>query len=218
MQAPNSALPSIIGPAGANINAIREKTGARIDVPRRENDSTSHADEDEEPTTTVTISAPAELAREARTMILNIIGEKKARSTRRIRDIPAHILPFIKIRRPEILSEGEQHGEVTFTVEENTNSFVITGDRDAVKTVYESVTSSIENLNSSLTPIKMGLPKKQHRLLTPAAVLDILQQTNCVVTTPAPEDPDSEIQVWGNIKDKTNISSGLQAVISVGAI
>jgi hypothetical protein len=216
--APNSTLPSIIGPHGATINAIRDKTGARIDVPRREGSENTgtQSGEDDEPTTVITITAPQPLAHEARALIEDIIGAKKAKATRRLRDIPAHILPFIKFRRSEFLTSCEGHGEATITVEEHASTVVISGDREAVKAAAEAVNSAIEGLKTSLTPLKMSLPKKQHRLLTSAAILDILEKTDCVVTTPAPEDPSDEIQVWGNITQGTNISSGLQAVLAVG--
>lgn len=217
VKAPNSTLPSIIGPGGATINAIRDKTSARIDIPRREDAEISGvpSDEEDEPMTVVTITAPQPLALEARTLIEDIIGTKKARATRRIREVPAHILPFIKLRKSEFLNVEGETSEVTLSIEENTGTIVMSGDRETIKAVTDAVNTAVEGLKSSLMPLKMGLPKKQHRLLTSAAIFDILQQTNCVVTTPAPEDPSDEIQVWGNITQGTNISAGLQAVLAV---
>jgi hypothetical protein len=216
VQAPNSTLPSIIGPSGANINAIRDKTGARIDVPRREGETGGvQSDEDDEPTTTITITAPQPLALEARALIQDIIGTKKAKTTRRIREVPAHILPFVKLRRTAFITLGEEQGEVSLTVDEQHSTVVISGDREAVKVVADAVIVAIDELKTSLMPLKMGLPKKQHRLLTSAAILDILQQTNCVVTVPGSENLSDEIQVWGNITQGTNISAGLQAVLAV---
>lgn len=220
VEAPNSTLPAIIGPQGSTIKAIRDKTNARIDVPRRDdipgNGTPAGLDDDEdEPTTTITISAPQPLAHEARALVEDIIRSRKAKATQRVRNVPAHILPFINVRRAEFLRLGEELGEVVITIDKGTNTIVVTGDRDAVKAVTESVSSNVESLKTNLTPLKMGLPKKQHRLLTPAAISDILAKTHCVVTTPAPEDPSDEIQVWGNISQGANISSGLQAVLAV---
>lgn len=36
LNAPASTIPSIIGPKGASLKEVRDKTGVRIDIPRRD--------------------------------------------------------------------------------------------------------------------------------------------------------------------------------------
>ncbi|KZS98452.1 hypothetical protein SISNIDRAFT_481189 [Sistotremastrum niveocremeum HHB9708] len=229
VEAPNSVIPSIIGPHGSTISAIRDQTHVRIDIPRKEVVSVptnGHAtpgsgpspippaEDDEEPTTVVTITGPESLAREAQTLIMDIITSKRAKSTSRIQGIPKHIASFLAPRRAEFVGAAEGFGEVTTTLDRQAGSIAVTGDREAVKRVVEAINATIEELKTSLTPLKMGLPKKQHRLLTQAVLSEIMANTRCGVTVPSPEDPSNEITVWGYITQGSDLSAGLQAVLT----
>jgi hypothetical protein len=218
VEAPNSTLPSIIGPGGSTIKNIRDKTNARIDVPRREAEAeatTPPGEDVDEPTTTISISAPQPLALEAKAMVEEIIRTKQSKLTQRIRDIPTHIIPFLTLRKAEILQKANAEGDVALTLDRNANTITIAGDREAVKIAAKSFQDAIEQLRNTLTSVKLSLPKKQHRLLTPAVANEILAKTRCSVGVPPIDDPTEEITVWGAINSGTDISAALGTVITV---
>lgn len=109
---PVSTIPSLIGSKGATLKEIRDKTGVKIDIPRKESlqangqaNGASHSPsrnatplpgdnpEDEEPTIPVTITGPQPLVLEAQAMLEEIVASRTSHSTQRAKDIPPHA-PF----------------------------------------------------------------------------------------------------------------------------
>ena len=104
----------VIGPKGATLKTVRDQTGVKIDIPRKESlgnvlgNGSSHEpsrsatplpESEDEPTVPITITGAEPLALEAQAMLQAIIATKTSRTTQRVKDIPVHVLPFIKPRR-----------------------------------------------------------------------------------------------------------------------
>jgi hypothetical protein len=216
---------------GATLKQIRDKTGVKIDIPRRDslgpNLTNGHGngispsmsgtaspfiveEDDEEPTVQITVSGPQLLALEAQALINEIIATKTFKATQRIRDIPASILPFITTRRASFEAAAEGR-EIQTSLTVATREITVTGDREAVIRVMELIKSTVESLNTSLTSIPLNLPKRQHRLLVGKAAEEIMLQSKCAVVVPKAEEPSDDVLVWGRPDD---LSNGLAAVIA----
>ncbi|KAG5648617.1 hypothetical protein DXG03_003228 [Asterophora parasitica] len=226
LQAPASTIASIIGAKGATLKAIRDQTGVRVDIPPRDSlavpNGNGHAngsasgkatpssvDEDEEPTVPVTLTGPQPLAYEAQALLKQIIASKTSKATQRVRDIPAHVLPFVIARRPAFLAAAEG-GEVHLALNSAAREITVSGDREAVVRVVETIKATIEGLSGSLASFKISLPKRQHRLLVGKAVEELLAKSKITVLVAGPDDPSDEVVVWGQGND---LSAGLAAVI-----
>lgn len=226
MQAPVSLIPSIIGPKGASLKQVRDQTGVKIDIPRKDslqvNGQTSGsasgtatpaspADEEEEPTVPITIIGPESSALEAQALINERIATRRSRSTQHVRDIPAHVLPFILLRR-SIFMQAAEGADVTVNLSAPAPAPEITvaGDRDGVVRVVESIKSAIAYFTAEVTSFKITLPKRQHRLLTGKGADEILAKSKCVVVIANIEEPGDEITVWGKPAD---LAAGMTAVM-----
>ncbi|EIN11853.1 hypothetical protein PUNSTDRAFT_99129 [Punctularia strigosozonata HHB-11173 SS5] len=218
VNAPASTIPAIIGPKGATLKLIRDQTGVKVDIPRKDASAAnghtngvapSGADEEEEPTVPVTITGAQPLALEAQTLINQVIASKTSRSTQRVRDIPVHVLPFIKARRA-VFEAAAEGGDVNLALSTADREITVSGDREAVGRVVDVVKSNIESLQSTITSLKISLPKRQHRLLSGKAVDEIVAKSRCSVLVASPDEASDEVTVWGQALD---LPQGLAAVM-----
>lgn len=184
---------------GANLNRIREESGnnVKVDIPRRDTVEIPKptGEDDEEPTITISISGPQSLAEDVRSEIQAIINAKRSKSTQRVKDVPAHILPFISSQKAEYQSD-----ELTVTVNHKDQEIVVTGDREGVTKVIEIIKARISELNETLESAELSVPKRQHRILLGAAP-EIFEKTKCVVIPVAPTEPGDSVAVWGASDD-----------------
>ncbi|CCM01498.1 uncharacterized protein FIBRA_03552 [Fibroporia radiculosa] len=227
LNAPVSTIPSIVGTKGATLIKVREQTGVRIDIPRRENipapngngaaPSTSGVttpqptadDEEEEPTVPITITGPQSSVFEAQGLLNEIIALRRSGSTQRVRDIPAHILPFL-IPRRSMFEAAAEGGNVSLSLNQSLREITVSGEREAVLRVVETIRSAMDYFSKEVTKLQITLPKRQHRLLTGVGADDIMAKSKCAVLIPQPEEASEEIVVWGK---PTELSTGLQAVM-----
>lgn len=211
---------------GATLKQVRDQTNVKVDIPRRDTLAPSgngHAnggaspgnvtpiegDDDEEPTVPVTLSGPQPMVQEAQEFLNRIISSKTSKTTQRVRDITAHIFPFVIARRNTFLAAAEG-GEVNLTRNEAEREITVSGDREAVVHVIEAIKATVEAYKTGITSLKISLPKRQHRLLTGKAVDEIMIKSNCSVVVASPEDPSDELTVWGKGE---HLPAGLQAVM-----
>lgn len=217
LQAPVSTIPSLVGAKGANLIRVREQTGVRIDIPRRDTlpavngngqAHTASEDEEEEPTVPVTITGPQPLAYEAQAMLKETIAERRSSSTQRVRDIPAHILPFlIPLRASFMAADGN---DVQLVLNKDTGEIAVTGEHDAVGRVAEKIRSAMAYFTGEVSQLKLTLPKRQHRLLTGSGADEVMAKSKCAVLIPKPEEASEEIVVWGK---QGELAGGVQAVM-----
>jgi len=172
--------------------------------------ATSPTDDDDEPMVPITVTGPQPLAYEAQDLIKQIIASKRARTTQRVRDIPPHIVPFVKARYSTFV-EAAEGGDVQLSLKSAEREVTVSGDREPVLRVVEVVRGTIAAVSSSVTSVKIPLPKRQHRLLVGNAVGEILASGKCVVTVPPTEDASDEVIVWGKAED---LGSGVAAVMT----
>ncbi|KAJ6500097.1 hypothetical protein C8R47DRAFT_1211663 [Mycena vitilis] len=221
INAPASTIASIIGPKGATLKQIRDQTSVRVDIPPRNTlaptgnghvngkATPSNDDDEDEITVPVTLTGPQPLAYEAQALLNQIISSKTSKSTQRVRDIPAHILPFV-VARKAIFQAAAEPEQVGLALNAAEREVTVTGDREAVGRVIESIKSTIEHYSSNLTSLKIQLPKRQHRLLVGKAVDEIVAKARCVVVVAKADEPSDEVTVWGQSND---LAGGLTAVM-----
>ncbi|KAF8520456.1 hypothetical protein BU17DRAFT_46843 [Hysterangium stoloniferum] len=225
INAPSSTIAAIIGPKGAILKQIRDQTGVRVDIPRKDGftinganglnghtpaSSTPTPDGDEEDIMVpITIQGPAPLAEEARGHISVIIATKTAKTTQRVRDIPQNLIPFVLARKSQFEAVAQDE-EVHLSWVEREREIVVNGDRAAVGRVIERIKATIEELKTGLQSVSIQLPKRQHRLLVGAGNQEILTRSKCSVVVPKPEEAGEDVKIWGFPVD---LSSGLQAVM-----
>ncbi|KAJ7268787.1 hypothetical protein B0H12DRAFT_1200682 [Mycena haematopus] len=222
INAPASTIASIIGPKGATLKQIRDQTSVQVNIPPRTSlapNGNGHVngkvtpvhgdDEEDEVTVPVTLVGPQPLAYEAQAMLNQIISSKTSKTTQRVRDIPAHILPYVVARKAifQAAAEPESVGLALNAVE---REVTVTGDREAVGRVIESIKSTIEHYANNLTSLKIQLPKRQHRLLVGKTVDEIVAKARCVVVVAKADEPSDEVTVWGASND---LAGGLTAVM-----
>ncbi len=202
---------------------IRDQTTVRVDIPKKEavignghasgNNSgkvTPSLDEDEEePTVPITVTGPQPLVLEAQGLINQVISSRISSVTLRVRDIPPHVLPFINARKNFFLANA-QEAYVNLALNAANREITASGDREGVMLLVELIRNNIETLKTGLTPLKLALPKRQHRLLVGDAVQQIMAESKCAVIVPSSDDPSDEITVWGQ---GTDLSGGLTAVM-----
>lgn len=165
-------------------------------------------DEEVEPTVKITLTGPQPFAYEAEAHLKQIIASKTSKTTQRVKDIPEHVFPFIAASRVEF-QDASGGAELNVVVNKDAREISVNGDREAVAQIVEKIKASIETHKSGITSLKIGIPKRQHRLLTGNAVDDIMAKTKCYVVARL-EDPTDEVTVWGLNKD---LPSGLGSVM-----
>lgn len=218
---------------GATLKQIRERTGARVDIPPRDGLTPSQSNaalstngvtpsasgtatplvieqDEQEANIPVTIRAARPLAEEARLLINDIIASRTSKITQKIRDIPPHILPFLTSRCAafEAAAEGR---EIQTSLNAAAKEIIVSGDREGVMRVVEAIKSAVEDLGTVLTSVSINLAKRQQRLLAGGAAEEIMAQCRCAVIVPTPEDPSEAVMVWGASEDLPN---GLTAIIT----
>jgi hypothetical protein len=142
-------------------------------------------------------------------MLNRIIASKTSRLTQRVRDIPEHVIPFIKARREDFVAAASG-GDVELGLRSSEREFTAMGNREAVLAVVEKVKATISTLEAELTKFEMSLPKRQHRLLVSKANDEIMATSKCVVVVPSPDDPSDKVIVWGKGDDLAN---GMAAIM-----
>ncbi|OJA13068.1 hypothetical protein AZE42_01903 [Rhizopogon vesiculosus] len=214
-----STIAAIIGPKGATLTKVREATGVKVDIPRKDSTPNGHAsgtatplagDEEEEVMVPVTITGPHPYALEAQAMLKEIIASRTSTITQKVRDIPGHILRFVMNCRPYFI-EVAQGLEIYLALNQADREITVSGDREAVIRVVETIKASIEAFGTILTSFKISLPKRQHRLLVGKAVDEIMDQCKCLVVPASPDEPSDEVTVWGKADD---LPTGLGIVMT----
>ena len=226
--------------SGATLKQIRDQTSVRVDIPKRDTamlNGNGHSneelknshddDDDEEPTISVTLTGPQPLAYEAQAMLNQIISSKTSKIVHRVRNIPAHILPFVVARRAlfmaaanddDAVAPGDRalfltpttDGSVTLALNSEAREITVSGDREIVLRVVEKIKRTIETFESSLTSVKISLPKRQHRLLTGPNAEAVMNKSNCSVLVSKADEPNDDVIVWGQTSD---LPAGLSAVM-----
>ncbi|CAE6430863.1 unnamed protein product [Rhizoctonia solani] len=225
VQSPISAIGSIVGQKGANLNQLRAKYDVRVDIPRRDANlappvgasgaaSPMPADEDEEPTQPISFTGPLSSVVNAIAEIESIISTKTAHITQRVRDIPSKIFPFVEGRVSEYEQAANNDGSsITVSPTVESHEISVTGDRPAVVKTVEQIKKDVAEFENLLTSISKRVPKPKQRLLQGDFVQMLMTTAKCAIELP--DDPENEhITIWGLEDDLPN---GLKVINDQGS-
>ncbi|KAG8963700.1 hypothetical protein FRC03_002672 [Tulasnella sp. 419] len=214
VEAPVSTIGGIIGTKGANLKQIRDQTGVKVDIPRKDENlavpnggvaSASRSpspgavpDEDEEePTVSISVTGPAPSVQEAISMIQAIIGHRTAKTTQRFKDAPRQCFPFLNHRIHEFEQKVyEQFPEASINIVAHENKeFVVSGNKEAVLVTIENLKAASAELEDSLNKVAITIPRAQHRFVTSEASLNEFMDTHGI-TILSSEDSEA-LDIWG---------------------
>ncbi|KAG8886137.1 hypothetical protein FRB97_007175 [Tulasnella sp. 331] len=174
---PESVQGSIIGTKGATIIQLRETHQVKIELPPRRdpaaNGALVHAasgedDEDDEPTVPITITGPAPLVESAIVDLRAIIGVRAKATTRRIKDVIPHILPFVATNFYAIEQQvSEAHPDTTISISANRHDkeIVLMGGKVAVLAAIERIEEAMAAWGPKLSSVTVTVPRSQHRFV-----------------------------------------------------
>ncbi|KAI1815926.1 putative RNA binding effector protein Scp160 [Poronia punctata] len=234
---PQSARAHIIGKQGSTIKSIQEKSGARIQIPKAD-ENTANADDDDDATVDVVIEGNTHTAALARQLIAKIVGERSANASARLKSVPAEFYPFIagpnnslahdleaehgvQVRVPPHLPWAAQVPQMptsgqrpTFAPASNDNHIQIAGDRAAVQAAKSAIERRVHELQNQLHMDQVDIRHGAHQFIIGERGIpsdDFFADTKCVVILPSEPGVDT-VTVVGLEDD---VSNGLEKAMEL---
>ncbi|KJZ70421.1 hypothetical protein HIM_10189 [Hirsutella minnesotensis 3608] len=214
---PQSARAHIIGKGGSTIRALQEKTGAKVQLPKVEENRA--LDDDDDTTIDVIVEGNALSAASARNEILKIAGERSANTQTKVRGIPAAFYPFIAGPNNSLVQQLEDSNDVQIRVPPH-QAFLraappvapgpgqrpvfspagtdddhihLVGDRAAVQKVRAEIERQAAELHRLLEAEQLSIQRGRHQFIVgnrgvPAE--DFFTETGCAILLPSEEEED----------------------------
>ncbi|RHZ71430.1 hypothetical protein Glove_258g36 [Diversispora epigaea] len=196
IQVPVSARRFILGSRGQTLQGITLKTGTRIQLPPRQENSTEEKtefDNDEDETMVVKIEGDIKGVNEAKAEIEAIVNERSTKRNHRITHIEHQFYPLIAgAHNQRIYQIAEETGikihvpPYIATVENNESNIkdyiTLIGERDSVKIASDKIEAIYVDLKSNTRTLSYDIPKRQHKfLIGPKGVhlQELLESTEC---------------------------------------
>ncbi|KAI0129598.1 RNA binding effector protein Scp160 [Xylariales sp. AK1849] len=225
---PRSVRAHIIGKQGSTIKSIQEKTGARIQLPKTDENQPA-VDDDEDGIIDVIVEGNTITAAAARDVIKKIAGEHTANLNTKLKTIPAEFYPFIAGKNNGLLSELEkEHGaqirvpphqpwghptpEIPSTGERplfrpanNDNHIQLAGDRPAVTAARAAIERRAQELSNQLQMDQTPITRGRHQFIIGDRGMpteDFFAETNCVIILPS--EPGNETVTVIGLEDDVN--------------
>ena len=233
-----SVRPHVIGRQGAVVQGISKRTGARIQIPKAEENTVLDMEDDDGLTIDVAIEGDAVAAEMARREIEAIVNERTSTVNLRLRDIPPEFYPFIagprnskigaledgrqlKIQVPHYHTWSEQpppqqpSSGMPLWVPSQGSHIRIAGDRLAAQEARAEVERHVEELRRQITLAQIPIDRGRHQFVLDqggAALHDLLEQTGCAVILP-PAHEDTEMLTITGPTDR--IEAGMDRVMNL---
>jgi rRNA processing protein Krr1/Pno1 len=214
---PQSARAHIIGKGGSTIKSIQEKTGAKIQLPKV--DENQPVDDDDDATIDVIVEGNSLSAASARNEILKIAGERSANVQTKVRGIPAAFYPFIAGPSNSLAQALEEANGVQVRVPSHqafSSSAVpaapapgqrplfqapgadeehiqLVGDRAAVQKARAEIERVAAELHKQLEAEQLSIQRGRHQFIIGdrgVPIDDFFNETGCAILLPSDEDDD----------------------------
>ncbi|OGE48881.1 hypothetical protein PENARI_c025G06788 [Penicillium arizonense] len=219
---PTSARPHIIGRQGAVVQDIQGRTGARVQVPRAD-DNSAGAEDDDDDTIDVLIEGDAVAAEMARREIEAIVKERGSNMSFRLKTIPPEFFPFIagahdaNLRAIEERTKAQvnvprydtwssqpppqeaQPGQVQF-VPCPDKHILISGERAAAQEARAEIEQLAARLRQQLTLRQLAINRGQHQFILgneADALHQFVAQTGCAIVLPPSSDESEFLTITG---------------------
>ncbi|KAJ5221153.1 K Homology domain type 1 [Penicillium citrinum] len=238
---PTSARPHIIGRQGAVVQDIQGRTGARVQVPRAD-DNAAPVDDDDSDTIDVLIEGDAVAAEMARREIEAIVKERGSNMSLRLKTIPPEFFPFIAgahdatLREIEERTKAQVHvprydtwssqpppqeafpGQVQF-VPCADKHILISGERAAAQEARAEVERLAAELQRKLTLRQLAINRGQHQFILgneADALHQFLAQTGCAIVLPPASDESEFLTITGPLDQiETGINHAMDLATSM---
>ncbi|KAJ5460778.1 uncharacterized protein N7458_002330 [Penicillium daleae] len=219
---PASARAHIIGRQGSVVQDIQTRTGARVQVPRADENGAAHEDDDDD-TIDVLIEGDAVAAEMARREIEAIVKERGSNMSLRLKTIPPEFFPFIAGVHDAQLREIEERTKAQVQVprydtwstqpppqEANPGHvqfvpcadkhILISGERAAAQEARAEVERLAADLQRKLTLRQLAINRGQHQFILgneADALHQFLAQTGCGIVLPPANDESEFLTITG---------------------
>ncbi|KFA63601.1 hypothetical protein S40285_04135 [Stachybotrys chlorohalonatus IBT 40285] len=214
---PHSARAHIIGKGGSTIKSLQEKTGAKIQLPKAEENQV--IDDDDDATIDVTVEGNALSAASARDEILKIAGERAANVQTKVRGIPSAFYPFLAGPSNSLIQELEEANGVQVRVPSyrayssatapaapapgqrpvfvpagaEDDHIQLAGDRAAVQKARAEIERRVAELHKQLELEQLSIQRGRHQFIIGergVPVEDFFTDTGCAILLPTDEEDD----------------------------
>ncbi|KFG85050.1 putative RNA binding effector protein [Metarhizium anisopliae] len=214
---PYSARAHVIGKGGSMIRALQEKTGAKIQLPKVE-DNALLADDDEA-TIDVSVEGNALSAASARNELLKIAGERSANVQTKVRGVPTAFYPFIAGPGNSLAQALEENHGIQMRVPPHQavcrvqapvapepgqppvfhpagaedDHIQLAGDRAAIQHVRTEIERQVAELHKQLQLEQLAIQRGRHQFIIGDRGLpadDFFAETGCAILLPSEEDDD----------------------------
>lgn len=223
VQIPASVRAHIIGRQGTTIKHLSEKSGARIQVPKQD-DNDAIDDDDEDATIDVLVEGDIVSTNYARQLIDGIVGTRTSTVNTRLKDIPAEFYPFLAGPHNAGIGALEQDRDIRVQIPhyhtwssqapaqpsgprqlpafapQTAFPINIAGDRAAAAEARAQIERQVEQLKQQLAAEQLAIERGRHEFIRGekgAALHDFLAETGCSVIFPPDSEDDEMILVVG---------------------
>ncbi|OAA70314.1 K liklik [Cordyceps fumosorosea ARSEF 2679] len=239
---PYAARAHIIGKGGSVIKALQEKTGAKIQLPKA--DENQQPDDDEDATINVSVEGNALSAASARNEILKIANERSAAAQTKVRGIPAAFYPFlagpgnsraqaleeahgVQIRVPphQHLSRGPApvpaapgQRPIFHPAGSDDEHIQLAGDRAAVQNVRAELERQVAELHKQLEIEQLSIQRGRQQFIIGNRGIpmeDFFADTGCAILLPADDDEDDLITIVGP-RDQVQVGADKAMDLAMG--
>ncbi|KAI1100931.1 putative RNA binding effector protein Scp160 [Jackrogersella minutella] len=234
---PLSTRAHVIGKQGSTIKSIQEKSGARIQLPKVD-DNAGNLDDDDDATIDVIVEGNALSAALARDAINKIAGERSSNVNTKLKAIPSEFYPFIAGPNNSLATALEaEHGvqirvpphqpwshsvpqvpgagqRPTFTAPTNDNYIQLAGDRASVQAARAAIEHQVQELQNQLLLDQVEIRQGTHQFIIGDRGIpteDFFADTNCVVVLPSAPGVDT-VTIIGRTDD---VSVGLEKAMDL---
>ncbi|KFA76734.1 hypothetical protein S40288_07818 [Stachybotrys chartarum IBT 40288] len=214
---PHSARAHIIGKGGSTIKSLQEKTGAKIQLPKAEENQV--VDDDDDATIDVTVEGNALSAASARDEILKIAGERAANVQTKVRGIPSAFYPFLAGPSNSLIQALEEANGVQVRIPSyrayssatapaapapgqrpifapagaEDDHIQLAGDRAAVQKARAEIERRVAELHKQLELEQLSIQRGRHQFIIGergVPVEDFFTETGCAILLPTDEEDD----------------------------
>lgn len=219
---------------GATLKGIREATNVRVDIPPRNTSLAPPADgsaqvsrspsphaandgaDDEEATIPITVTGPAPLVDSAISMIQDIIDVKTSKITQRVKEIPAHVFPFLLPKIEELTTKAYQENPykiLNVDPRQQSGEIVCSGDRVVVAPTVEALKEAKQELDENLQSITLSMSRAQFPyILEPIFANELLTEFGAVAVPL--EDDQAGLMIYG--REGLGLGNALSRILAVG--
>lgn len=207
---PSSVLSFIIGSKGKNLKSLCERTGANIQVPKRDESATKDLgqENDEIQMISVTIDGDFEGAAIAKAEINHVVDEKTSQINVRMNNVPPEYFALLAGANQQRVAQWEDGKDLKVRIPPyyatasatSTPAITLSGHKTHVNETKTEIERLLEHLQSTHISAQISIPKRQHRFLVGdkgKTIQSILEQSGCAVILPPQSENIDHVRVIG---------------------